>query len=124
MPVKKVWRVCAQYFSALRGKNYHAPNKILSLLQRASTRADTNNPYFAECSATSQNSRAMSCVGKNFRAVTMTTSASFVAVDDCARAHTLFFKWSRCFFRCAVVITVQGVSIRDRTDATPAMVHG
>jgi hypothetical protein len=38
--------------------------------------------------------------------------------------RTHFVKWSRCFFRCAVVKQVQCVSIRERTEATSAMLHG
>ena len=39
-----------------------------------------------------------------------------------SRIHVV--KWSQCFFHCSVVNGVQCVSIPDRTDATPAMIHG
>ena len=39
-------------------------------------------------------------------------------------SHTHVVKWSQCFFHCSVVNGVQCVSIPDRTDATPAMIHG
>ena len=73
----------------------------------------------------------------NMRAVYAQRCSAFVYYDvacaecvvACARhaqraSHTHVVKWSQCFFHCSVVNGVQCVSIPDRTDATPAMIHG
>jgi hypothetical protein len=39
-------------------------------------------------------------------------------------SHIHSVKWSQCFFHCAGVNQMQCASIPDRTDATPAMLHG
>ena len=80
------------------------------------------NPYFIDVFCNRAHSAcefARACVDRVVRVVA--TSRRVRARRAFARAHTHFVKWSRCFFRCAVVNGMQCGSIRERTDATPAM---
>jgi hypothetical protein len=76
----------------------------------------------AFCNARDFDSRQRCARIQNIIVLIRNVVARLLHVKRSSDTHTV--KWSQCFFHCSVVNRMQCMSIPDRTDATPAMLHG
>jgi hypothetical protein len=117
-------RICSASCRARREK-LRATVRISVALVRVRSRA--NVARCADFMRLFRNVRARATREKITRSRRARALRARVDLHACARAQapdTHIIMLSQCFFHCSGVNGVQCASIPDRTDATPAMIHG